>query len=237
MVCLEHRMEEKSMELNDYVGKKIKEVRLSRGMTQDDLAIKLDTTRQTVSRYETGDRKANQDVLFKLSEVFNVKIDEFFPNEDNDGVRSISTIYTQLTPPRQKKVYSFAEQQLEEQNKQHSVTTYGPVAAGTALEYGDGFIEERNVSYVPDKAERALVVKGKSMEPDFPDGSVVFYIEQPMVENGEIAIVEINKEAVTCKRIKFDYENQKIVLQSLNPEYGDMQFESHEVKVLGKVVK
>lgn len=198
----------------------------------DDLGFKY----MTVSDWINAKTYPRIDKIEMLADYFGVSKADLVEHQDIDE-KDVSTIYTQLTPPRQKKVYSFAEEQLEEQNKKHAVTTYGPVAAGSALEYGDGFIEERSVSYVPDKAERALVVKGESMEPDFPDGSVVFYIEQPMVENGEIAIVEINKEAVTCKKIKFDYENQKIVLQSLNPEYGDMQFESHEVKVLGKVVK
>ena len=221
-------------DIGKYIGKKIKYYRTQKKMTQGELGEILGTQKSTISNYETGYRTPNQDMLFSLADIFDISIDDLFPPTTS---KNISTIYNQLTPPRQKKVYSFAEEQLEEQNKKHAVTTYGPVAAGSALEYGDGFIEERSVSYVPDKADRALVIKGHSMEPEFIDGSVVFYAEQPMVENGEIAIVEINKEAVTCKKIKFDYENQKIVLQSLNPEYGDMQFESHEVKVLGKVVK
>lgn len=64
------------MSLQRYVGEKIKEFRLKRGMSQEELADLLGTTKQTVSRYETGERKANQDILFKLSEIFNVSIDE-----------------------------------------------------------------------------------------------------------------------------------------------------------------
>ena len=74
------------MELKKYVGLKIKEMRLSKGMNQDDLAHLLGTTKQSVSRYETGERKADQDVLFKLSEVFNVCIDDFFPTVNHDEV-------------------------------------------------------------------------------------------------------------------------------------------------------
>src|SRR5699024_9825550 len=49
-------------------------------MKQDVLDEKLDTTKQSVSRYEKGERQANQDVLFQLSNIFNVSIDDFFPN-------------------------------------------------------------------------------------------------------------------------------------------------------------
>src|SRR5690625_3513034 len=68
------------MDLKKFIGNKIKEFRTSRGMNQDDLAKRLDTTKQTVSRYEKGERQANQDVLFQLSNIFNVSIDDFFPN-------------------------------------------------------------------------------------------------------------------------------------------------------------
>ena len=43
------------MELSVYIGNKIKYYREQMGMTQEDLAKKLKTTRQSISRYENGD--------------------------------------------------------------------------------------------------------------------------------------------------------------------------------------
>lgn len=205
---------------------------IDRNRLCDDLNLKY----MTVSDWINAKTYPRIDKIEVLANYFGVSKSDLVERKDVDE-KEISFIYSRLTPSRQKRVYSFAEEQLEEQKRDRPVTVYGQVAAGKALEYGDGFTEERNVSYVPEKADRALVIKGKSMEPVFLDGSVVFYTEQPMVENGEIAIIEIHGEAVTCKRIKFDYENQKIVLESLNPEYENMVFESDEVKVLGKVVR
>lgn len=71
------------MNLNIFVGQKIKHLRESHSMTQDELADKLETTRQTISRYETGDRKTNQDTLFELGKIFGVSINYFFPNEED----------------------------------------------------------------------------------------------------------------------------------------------------------
>lgn len=82
----------KKMELKKFIGSRIKELRIKRGMNQEDLANLLDTTKQTISRYESGERQANQDILFKLSDVFNVSIDEFFPNtekRDNELDRAL----------------------------------------------------------------------------------------------------------------------------------------------------
>lgn len=74
------------MDLKKFIGERIKHFREKQGMSQELLAEKLNTTKQTVSRYERGDRQANQDILFQLSGIFNVSIDEFFPkgqNKDN----------------------------------------------------------------------------------------------------------------------------------------------------------
>ena len=70
-------------DLRKYAGNIIKKLREHKNMTQDELAEELNTTRQAVSRYENGDRGVNQDLLFKLSNIFRVPIDEFFPPINN----------------------------------------------------------------------------------------------------------------------------------------------------------
>ncbi len=68
------------MDINKYIGNKIREFRTRKNITQEELAEFLNTTPQTISRYEIGDRKTNQDVLFSLANFFNVSINEFFPD-------------------------------------------------------------------------------------------------------------------------------------------------------------
>lgn len=80
------------MELKKYVGQRIRELRLKRGLGQEDLAEKLNTTKQTISRYENGDRAANQDILFELSSILNVSINEFFPKKEEKQDNKIETI-------------------------------------------------------------------------------------------------------------------------------------------------
>lgn len=67
-------------ELARYVGSKIKDFRTSRGMTQEELAELMNTTKQTIGRYENGLRRANQDNIFDLAEIFNRSINDFFPD-------------------------------------------------------------------------------------------------------------------------------------------------------------
>ena len=80
------------MDLKKYIGNQIKTFRKSAGFTQDELAKRLNTTKQTISRYEKGERKANQDMLFKLCDIFNVSIDDFFPVLSKNAVESINSI-------------------------------------------------------------------------------------------------------------------------------------------------
>ena len=59
----------------------IKRFRLAKGWTQEELAEKLNVTRQTISKWEQGINEPNIDTLRNLSETFNVSIDELIGKE------------------------------------------------------------------------------------------------------------------------------------------------------------
>ena len=67
------------MDINKYVADKIKYYRIQRNLSQEEVAEELETSAVNISRYENGDRKTNQDILFKLSQLFGVSINDFFP--------------------------------------------------------------------------------------------------------------------------------------------------------------
>ena len=70
--------------LSQYIGKRIRKYRKDMKLTQDELAKKLNTSKGTISNYETGYRSPRQDDLFLLAEVLNINIDDLFPpREDN----------------------------------------------------------------------------------------------------------------------------------------------------------
>ena len=86
----------------------------------------------------------------------------------------------------------------------------------------------------------ALRIKGNSMHPDIHDGDVVIVKVQPVVENNEIAIVCVNGEAATCKRLK-RYETE-LCLIPINSEYETLRFTPEEVNtlpvtILGRVIE
>ena len=59
------------------VGGKIKALRLGRGLTQQQLADKLNINRSTISNYENGNREPRLNELAAIAEVLGVSTDIF----------------------------------------------------------------------------------------------------------------------------------------------------------------
>ena len=57
-------------------GNKLYELRKAKGLSQEDLASRLDVTRQTVSKWEVGDSTPDLDKLVLLAELFEMSLDE-----------------------------------------------------------------------------------------------------------------------------------------------------------------
>lgn len=72
-----------NIDVNKYAAQKLKDLRIKKNLTQEQLAEELHITQQQVARYENNIRQFKQDFLFKLSEYFNVSINVFFPPINN----------------------------------------------------------------------------------------------------------------------------------------------------------
>ena len=57
-------------------GNKLYELRKEKGLSQEELASRLEVTRQTVSKWELGDSTPDLDKLVLLSELFEISLDE-----------------------------------------------------------------------------------------------------------------------------------------------------------------
>ena len=240
------------MDLKKYIGNQIKTFRKSAGFTQDELAKRLNTTKQTISRYEKGDRKANQDMLFELCDIFGVSIDDFFPSQ-NETLQSpttspIQTIYDQLAPPRQGKVLTYAERQLDEQrNEENSkknevsevIQLYSydyydhPASAGTGQYLNDVRVERIELPVDID-ADFVIPIKGDSMEPNYHDGDLVFIRTSVELNDGVIGVFNYNGDAY-IKQLVIDKD--QAYLHSLNPAYKDMPITPEtDFRIIGEVV-
>ncbi len=62
---------------------RLKELRKSRKITQQRLAIELNLNQNSISRYESGEREADYQTLIALADYFNVSIDYLLERTDN----------------------------------------------------------------------------------------------------------------------------------------------------------
>ncbi len=62
---------------------RLKELRKKKGISQLRLATELNTTQNTISRYETGEREPGIDELIKIADYFNVSVDYLIGRTEN----------------------------------------------------------------------------------------------------------------------------------------------------------
>lgn len=122
------------------------------------------------------------------------------------------------------------------------IRVLGKVAAGIPIEAVEDAIGEETIS--KKMAETGdyfgLRISGDSMEPLIHHGSIVIVRQQDDVENGDVAIVIVNGEDATCKKVE-KFENG-IMLVPMNKAYEEKFYTNEEieklpVRIIGKVVE
>lgn len=221
------------------VGDRMKSIRKQQGISADQLAESIGVSRSTIFRYEKGDiEKMPIEVVANVASSLHVSLIDLMGISNDSISEKITEIVSKLNPDRQQNVYNYAENQLKEQNgKVVNLPLVGKSAANpTELTYGDVEIEHDDFTDVPHGADTAIRIQGDSMEPLIHDGQIIFYHQQEEVENGEIAIVEIDGDGVTCKQIYYDYTSDEVILRSINKKYEPRHVKDDQVRIIGRVI-
>ena len=74
------------------IGKKITNLRKDLKITQQELADKIDSTRQTITLYETGVRRIPLVSLIEISKVLHVELTELIPLEKSRRPGPVSKV-------------------------------------------------------------------------------------------------------------------------------------------------
>ena len=125
------------------VGKMIAKVRKDRGYSQQQLADKLNLSKQAVSNYETGKREPDYVTLEAIADALNVPMTMLISPEDQERAlneiyatyetgKKLQTIGDQLTAPSRSpewRVLSAGLGELEKQNKAAFQATYNYLTA------------------------------------------------------------------------------------------------------------
>ena len=63
-------------------GKKLKEIRIDKGMTQMQLAAKLDVTDAAIRGWENGGKEPSYEILCKIAKIFDVSVGQLLGVEE-----------------------------------------------------------------------------------------------------------------------------------------------------------
>jgi len=197
-----------------HIGQKIKQLRKAHKLTQEELAKILDVKPTAVSAWELGRNKPLMDKLDMMAHYFGVPISYFF--EENQIKRSKNHIHFVKLP------------------------IVGTISCGNgviAYEDIEGY-EDVPRSWLNGGEYFFLRAKGDSMiNARIMDGDLLLIRRQDDVENGDIAAVLIDGEAVLKRVYKTD---DTIILQSENPAYKPIILRKDDMKnirIIGKLKK
>ena len=198
---------------------RLKWARKRKGYTQEQLARIINTTKGTVSNYENGHSAPHDEMLVKIADALEVSIDFLMNRTDNPKPFNPETL------TKDDFVY---------------LPVLGRIKAGYNL------IAEQNIigySPVPKNEVKGgeyffLEVTGDSMiEEGIREGSRVLVRKQNYVENGKIAVVLVNGDEATLKRVYYQNDGRTVILQAANSRIPPVVLPADEARIQGKVVK
>lgn len=195
---------------------RIRALRLEHGLRQIDLAEKIGVLQSTISQWENGKIEPDIEALIKIASLFETSIDNVLGEETP-------------RPP------------VSSRGKW--IPVLGEVAAGIPIEAVENIIgwEEISAELAATGDFFGLRIKGNSMEPRIREGDVVIVRKQPDADTGDTAVVLVNGDSATVKRIKKESDGSLWLLPN-NPAYDPQHFTPSEimdkpVQIIGKVVE
>lgn len=202
------------MENNPEIFGRIRKQRIRLGISLQELSRRTGLNKSTLQRYETGQiDKLPLERAQLIAKGLETSV-EYILGLDGGNI------------------------ELADADMIYSVPVFDSVSAGFGC-YADSRAVEYRPTFIsnPSDAENYLWinVKGDSMSPKIEDGDRILVRRQDSVENGSVAVVMIDDEAVV-KKIK--YGKNWVELHSFNPYYPVRRFEKSELthlRVVGLV--
>jgi transcriptional regulator with XRE-family HTH domain len=223
-----------------YLKENMRFLRKEKGMTQGELAEKLDIKRSLIGSYEEGRGVPKLSIIRQMADLFNVSIDELLAadlSNNEQGIRSKK----ELEVDSNLKVLSVVV--TPDNNELISIVPV-KAAAGYLNGRADAEYMERLPNFSMPVAElskgrsyRVFQIKGDSMLP-VPPNSYIFcdYVEHITgVREGKPYVLITADEGIVYKRL-FQPNEEQLLLKSDNPEYEPYTIESSSVLEIWKAL-
>lgn len=228
-------------------GARIKEFRIRRGLSKEDLAKILEISPSAVRNWENGQSRPDPEYMYRMFEILQVEPNEFFGFKGLGGIlsndeRSIIDNYRKLDESGKANLAIIA-QALADKAEEHKIIELKkrivPVkdierslAAGEGADWED-YPEERQAllyrSRDVEQADEVFTVNGESMEPLFHNGDHVLVQYCKEIKNGEIGAFYVPGHGGVIKQALHDR------LHSINQAYDDI-IPYEGAQVIGRVL-
>lgn len=203
-------------------GERLKEALEKRNLSAAELSRRTGISEGMISQYKSGAYVAKQKKLEIFSKALNVSIPWLMGQDVSMELNSLPSDAVPYDPIV------------------HEIPILGYISAGLPL-YAEEHIEGYTYTDRNGGAEYfALKVKGDSMNAaNINDGNILIVRRQECVENGEIAVVMVNRDDATVKRFKRDGNIVQLIPQSYNPTHQIQIYDlkKDKINIVGKVVE
>lgn len=191
---------------------RIRQLRVSKGMKQSDLANQLNVKGNTISNWENEKSYPDLDSLQRMASILETTVDYLIGG--NTPIKSAG----------------------------FRIPVLGEVAAGIPIEAITDIVdyEEIDAAMAATGEFFGLRIKGASMEPRMRDGDVVIVRKQEDADTGDTAVVLVNGDSATVKKIKKGPDGIQLI--PTNPAYDPIYYTAADVerlpvRIIGRVVE
>ncbi len=219
------------------------------GLTQEQLAKKLNTSRSNVANWENGQNMPSLELLFKCSEIFgcdvvylagyqderikadNNEIPEYI--DDNEPIRFIDDLCFDNAKP------------VELSHQNVKIPVLGTIKAGVPINAQQDILEYVDI---PEEWTRGgkefygLKISGDSMEPKYNEKDIVIFehTDDYSIANNKDCAVMVNGDDATFKNVSISEAGLTLIPGNLNNSdgykptfYSIEQIEKLPVKIIG----
>ncbi len=200
---------------------RLKNIMEQQEIRPSDLSRKTGIGKSSISAYLSGGHEPKQNNILKISNALGVSITYLMGWEDPSN-------NTKEFKPTSKGV---------------RIPVLGTVVAGIPIEAITDIIdwEEITNEMARHGEHYGLKVKGDSMFPRIHNNDTIIFRKQPDVENGQVAIVTINGDEATCKKVmKSEHGITLIAFNQAVYEptfYSNKEIQELPIVILGVVVE
>lgn len=196
---------------------RVREARIKKGYSQKDLAGKIGVSSKAVSNYENGVSSPNEKIMYALFDALEVDPNFLFQDEYSIAKPLVGTPI----------------------NMNREIPILGRISAGMPLLAAQNIEGYLKREIHDDEDYFALRVSGDSMNAArINDGDIILVRCQPTVDDGEIAVVLVNGEDATVKRVHKEKNRLTLLPASTNPVHKPQFYDKgDEVRILGRVVE